>query len=159
MTKKTAGQALTLLLMASILGFFAYRQRARAPAAAAGENSPESALWRMVEAARAADIEPYLECYTGEMERLLRQNLKEMGPEKFRAYLLETQRQVKGVAISPPQMASPTEGRVPVEYVYQDRNEVQQVHLRQVGGRWKIFRVETAERVKTLVPYGTPVTE
>ena len=59
----------------------------------------------------------------------------------------------------PPQMTSPTEGRLAVEYIHQDRNEVQQVHVRKVSNQWKIFRVESAERTKTPVPYGTPVTE
>ena len=156
MKKKTLAQGLTLLLIASIFGFFAYKQRASAPAE---DNTPESAIWRMVDASRAADLEPYLQCYTGEMERLLRRNLQEMGAARFREYLANTHRQVKGVAVSPPQMASPSEGRISVEYVYQDRNEVQQVHVRLVGKQWKIFRVDSAERIKTLVPYGTPVTE
>jgi hypothetical protein len=56
-------------------------------------------------------------------------------------------------------MSSAGEGRIAVEYVYQDRNEVQQVVVRREGGQWKIVQVESAERIKTLVPYGTPVTE
>lgn len=152
-------QALTLLLIAGILGYFAWRQRRTGPAAAAEETTPESAVWRMVDASRAADLEAYIGCYTGDLERQLRQNVREMGEARFREYLTSTYAQVKGVAVSPPQMASAAEGRVPVEYVYQDRNEVQQVHVRRVGKQWKIFRVEGAERVKTLVPYGTPVNE
>lgn len=154
--KKTLAQALTLLMIAGIAGFFAYQRRAPAPAE---ENTPESAVWRMMDASRAADPEKYLECYTGEMELLLRKNLQEMGPARFREYLVRTHGQVKGIAASPAQMSSSTEGRIAVEYVYQDRNEVQQIHLRRVGKQWKIARVETAERIKTLVPYGTPVTE
>lgn len=154
--KKKIAQALTLVLMACLLGFFAFRQRGSAPVE---ENTAESAIWRMVDAARAADPERYLDCYTGEMERQLRRNLQEMGSARFGEYLSSSHRQVKGIAVSPPQMSSPTEGRISVEYVYQDRNEVQQVQVRQVGKQWKIFRVESAERIKTLVPYGTPVTE
>ncbi len=44
-----------------------------------------------------------------------------------------------------------------VEYVYQDRNEAQSMYLEKLSGAWKIARVEAAERVKTLIPYGTPV--
>jgi hypothetical protein len=44
-----------------------------------------------------------------------------------------------------------------VEYVYQDRNEAQIMHLEKAGNDWKIARVDGAERVKTPVPYGTPV--
>ena len=150
-------QLLTVLLMGAVLGAVLWRKR---PAeASAPENTPETAIWRMVDASRAGDVERYLACYTGEMARLLRQNLLEMGEPRFREYLLATHRAVKGVAVSPPQMTSATEGRIPVEYVYQDRNEVQQVYLRNDPGGWKIFRVESAERVPTLIPYGTPVTE
>lgn len=154
--KKKIAQALTLVLMACLLGLFAYRQRGSPPPE---EITAESAIWRMVDAARAADPERYLDCYTGEMEGQLRRNFQEMGPARFSEYLSTTHRQVKGIAVSPPQMTSSSEGRISVEYVYQDRNEVQQVHVRQVGKQWKIFRVESAERIKTLVPYGTPVTE
>lgn len=156
MGKKRLAQALTLALIAGVIGFFAYRQRAAAPAE---DNTPESAIWRMLDASREADAERYLNCYTGEMEQQLRRNLQEMGPDRFREYLSSTHRQVKGIAVFPPQMSSPTEGRLSVEYVYQDRNETQQVFVRQVGKQWKIFRVEGVERIKTLVPYGTPVTE
>jgi hypothetical protein len=46
---------------------------------------------------------------------------------------------------------------VRVEYVYQDRNEAQTMYLEKASSGWKITRVDGAERVKTLVPYGTPV--
>ncbi len=154
MNKKTASQALTIILLAALLGIFAYKKR---PMASAVENSPESIIWQMVDASRASDAEGYMKCYTGEMERALRQNLQDMGQAKFRDYLSSSLRQVKGIAVSPPQTTSSDERRVSVEYVYQDRSEVQQVYLRQVGRRWKIYRVEGSERVKTLVPYGTPV--
>lgn len=156
MTKTTQARILTAMLIAAIAGFFAYRQRKPAPAS---DNTPESAVWRMLDAARAADPEQYLACYTGEMERLLRRNYQEMGAAGFREYLARTHSPVKGVAVSPPQMTSSTEGRIAVEYVYQDRNEVQQVHVRRVGIQWKIAQVETVERMKTVVPYGTPVNE
>jgi hypothetical protein len=140
----------------ALLGLFAYRERARTPGE---ESTPTSAIWRMLDAARAQDPERYLGCYTDEMERSLRQNLQDMGPARFRDYLARSQRQLKGIAVSPPQTISADERRLSIEYVYGDRNEVQPVYLRRVGKDWKIFRVEGAERVKTLVPYGTPVTE
>ena len=31
------------------------------------------------------------------------------------------------------------------------------MYLEKINGVWKITRVDSAERVKTLVPYGTPV--
>lgn len=44
-----------------------------------------------------------------------------------------------------------------VEYVYQDRNEVQMMYLEKRPSGWKISRTDGDERVETLVPYGTPV--
>jgi hypothetical protein len=155
-TKRNLAQLLTLALLAAIVGLIVYKKR---PAPAPEESGPESAIWRMVDASRAADPEKYLACYGGEMERQLRQNYREMGAERFQEYLAGTHRQIKGIAVSPPQMSSAGEGRIAVEYVYQDRNEVQQVVVRREGGQWKIVQVESAERIKTLVPYGTPVTE
>jgi hypothetical protein len=156
-SRKTTAEVLTIVLLAGIIGLLVYKKR---PASAPPqETGPESAVWRMIDASRAADPEKYIACYTGEMERLLRKNLQEMGPDRFRDYLTGTQGAIKGIAVSPPQISPAGEARIPVEYVYQDRNEVQQVMVRREGGQWKIFRVDGAERIKTLVPYGTPVTE
>jgi hypothetical protein len=111
----------------------------------------------MVDAARAGDPARYLECYTGELEPRLRRDFQEMGPVRSRDYLLDAQRQLKGVAVRSPRLSSPVEAQIPVEYVYEDRNEVQQVYVKRVDGRWRIDRVDGAERIRTLVPYGTPV--
>lgn len=155
MNKKRVSQTVTALLLTALLGFFVYKQRT--PATESGQ--PESVIWRMVDASRSADPQRYLACYTGEMQRFLRQNLEEMGSAKFREYLSNSLRPVKGIAVSAPETTAPSEKRVLVEYVYEDRNEKQQIYLRQVGKEWKIFRVEAAQRIKTLVPYGTPVTD
>ena len=162
MDKRKTSQIITALLLMGLLGFFAYKQRGRAresqqPTTSASQ--PESVVWRMVDASRSADTEQYLACYTGELERLLRHNLEEMGTDKFREYLSNSVRPVKGIAVSAPESTAPAEKRVSVEYVYEDRNEKQQVTLRQVGKEWKILRVEATERMKTLVPYGAPVTD
>jgi hypothetical protein len=56
-----------------------------------------------------------------------------------------------------PQTITDTEAKVRVEYVYQDRNEVQMMYLEKGSRGWKISRTDGDERVETLVPYGTPV--
>ncbi len=38
-----------------------------------------------------------------------------------------------------------------------DLNEAQFFFLSKTAAGWKIARVETSERVKTIIPYGTPV--
>src|SRR5690606_15957933 len=103
------------------------------------------------------DVAGYINCHTGQMARQLEQSRDEMTLAGFAQYLKDRNEEIKGIAINEPEMASENQARVRVEYVYQDRNEVQQVYLERAGGDWKITGVDAAERVKTLVPYGTPV--
>jgi hypothetical protein len=125
--------------------------------AAPEPKQPRDTIYAMLDAAREGDIDSYLACYAGQMARQLEQSRDEMTAPGFARYLQERNREIKGVAINEPEMASEREARIRVEYVYQERNEVQQVYLERVDGAWKIFGVDAAERVKTLVPYGTPV--
>jgi hypothetical protein len=111
----------------------------------------------MLDAARAGDASAYLARYTGPMQVNLKQAIVEKGDTAFRAYLRNSNAEIKGVALSEPQAVSDSEARVRVEYVYQDRNEAQTIYLEKLSGDWKIARVDGAERVKTLIPYGTPV--
>ena len=90
------------------------------------------------------------------MERTLRQSMEEMGPERFAEFLRERNRDIKGIAMNAPE-ESGDEAQVRVEYVYADRNEVQQIFLERAGDIWKIARVSEIQRVETPVPYGTPV--
>ena len=75
--------------------------------------------------------------------------------------MLETTRAgdntMKGVALSEPEPQPDGGVMIRVEYVYADRNEAQRFYLEKAGTRWKITRADPAERIKTLVPYGTPV--
>ena len=64
---------------------------------------------------------------------------------------------IKGVAIKEPQKLTDREVKARVEYIYADRNEVQSMFLVKVGDVWKIERLDETERIKTLIPYGTPV--
>jgi hypothetical protein len=89
------------------------------------------------------------------MEAALKQSVAETAD--FPKYLRDSNAAIKGVAISEPQTLTDREVKVRVEYVYQDRNEAQSMYLEKQPGGWKIARVDSIERVKTLVPYGTPV--
>jgi hypothetical protein len=131
--------------------------RAVAPAAPKADPTPQDAIYGMLDAARAGDVKAYLASYTGQMATSLGQSLSERTPEAFAKYLQESNAAIKGVAISEPQALTDREMKVRVEYVYQDRNEAQTMYLEKTGTGWKIARVDGAERVKTLVPYGTPV--
>ena len=128
-----------------------------APAAPKPEPTPQDAIYGMLDAARAGDVNAYLAAYTGQMEVSLRQSLAETTPAGFAKYLQDSNAAIKGVAISEPQTLTDREVRVRVEYVYQDRNEAQSMYLEKAPGGWRIARVDGTERVKTLVPYGTPV--
>ena len=119
---------------------------------------PQDTVYALLAAARAGDIKGYLSNYTGAMEAALRQSLAESGDAAFSAYLVKSNADVKGVAVAEPQPVSDSEVKVRVEYIYQDRNEAQILYLDKGPGGWKISRADSDERIKTLIPYGTPVT-
>jgi hypothetical protein len=119
--------------------------------------APQDTIYAMLDAAREGNVKKYLDCYAGQMLASLRQALAETGDRKFAQYLQDSNAAIKGVAVMEPQALTDREVKVRVEYVYQDRNEAQTMYLEKDGPAWKITRVEGVERVKTLVPYGTPV--
>jgi hypothetical protein len=119
--------------------------------------TPQDAIYNMLDAAREGDVPKYLSAYSGQMEASLKQAIAESTEPGFAKYLKESNSSIKGIAITEPQTLTDREVKVRVEYVYQDRNEVQQMYLEKLSSGWKIARVDSTERVKTLVPYGTPV--
>jgi len=125
--------------------------------AAKPDPTPQDAIYAMLDAARAGDVKSYLAAYTGQMQTSLKQSLAETGEQGFAKYLKESNAAIKGIAIMEPQVLTDREMKVRVEYVYQDRNEAQFMYLERGTAGWKIARVDGTERVKTLVPYGTPV--
>ena len=124
---------------------------------AAFQRAPQDANYNMLDAARQGSVSGYLASYTGQMLASLERVLSESGEAGFRKYLQDSNAPIKGIAITEPQMLTDREVKVRVEYVYQDRNEVQFVYLEKFGKDWKIARVDSTERIKTLIPYGTPV--
>ena len=119
--------------------------------------TPQDAIYRMLDAARAGNVAAYLASYTGGLQASLQQSIRESSEAAFVQYLKDSNAAIKGIAVGEPQPLSDTQVSVRLEYVYQDRNEAQTMQLEKSGGQWKIARVDSAERVKTLVPYGTPV--
>src|SRR2546422_530222 len=137
--RKNWTRAITVGFIACVSIYFYSGRGGKGSRLPVEEDTPEAAVWRVMDALRGGDPEVYLRCYTDEMESHLRRNLQEMGAARFHEYLLNTHRQVKGIAVSPPQMNEAGEARVAVEYVHADRNEKQQLSLRRVGGEWKVF--------------------
>jgi hypothetical protein len=121
--------------------------------------TPEDAVYGMLDAARAGDTKTYLESFSGAMREQLLQVVKESSEASFAAYLKSQNSAFQGVAVSVTDRPSDTEAQLRVEYVYSNRNEVQSVYLRKEASRWRIIKVAGSEQVKTLVPYGTAVTE
>jgi len=155
MTQARKTQVLTLTALAVAFAAAVARKQL-ASSAPAQPSSPQDAIYAMLEASRAGDVRRYLANYGGQMRASLDQSLRESGEERFSRYLKESNAAIKGVAVSEPQSVSSRESKVRVEYVYQDRNEAQTLYLEN-DGAWKITRVDATDRVKTLIPYGTPV--
>ena len=156
MNKDLATRLLTLLVIAGALGLVIAR-RSGSPTQPAAAAAPRDTIFAMLEAVRTGDVRAYLRSYTGQMEANLNQILREKEADGFKKYLQTVNAELKGVALQEPRFVSADEVEVRVEYVYQDRNETQTMFLEKRPEGWKIGRVESAERIKTLVPYGTPV--
>ena len=156
MSKDRLAKVITISLMAGAIAFFVMR-RPGALAPLQPKRTPQDTIYAMLDAARAGDSKAYLSQYTGPMQASLRQVELEKGTIAFSGYLRSSIAEIKGIALNEITAASDREARIRVEYIYQDRNEAQVAYLEKVSGEWKIARVDGAERVKTLVPYGTPV--
>lgn len=119
---------------------------------------PEDAIYEMLDAARAGDTKAYLDAFSGSIHEQLVQIMKENAEPNFAAYLKSQNSAFQGVAVSVTDRPSDTEAQLRVEYVYGNRNEVQSVYLRK-DSRWRIVKVAGAEQVKTLLPFGSAVTD
>jgi hypothetical protein len=162
MNKQRLAQILTFLILLGVLVFTVagrsgWNWRGIVSRAQPADATPEDAIYNMLDAARNGDVKKYMAAYNPSMQTALRQSITDSSDSGFRRYLQDTNATLKGVAVMPPEKTSDTEVKVRVEYVYQDRNEAQTMYLEKSGSGWRIARVETAQRVKTLVPYGTPV--
>ena len=151
MTRDRKAKILAVVVLAAAVGVAVMRKTP------ARRQEPQDAVYAMLDAARSGDVKSYLASYTGTMEAALRRTLAESTNAGFAKYLQDSNAAIKGVAISDPQAVSDTEVKLRVEYVYQDRNEVQMMYLEKAPGGWKIARADSEERIKTLIPYGTPV--
>jgi hypothetical protein len=125
----------------------------RAIAAKRAPSIPEDGIYAMFDAARAGDAQAYLDCFSGPLRDQVAGTAKE--DAKFKEYLTRQNSAVQGMAVTVTDRPNADEARVRVEYVYRDHNEVQNVHLKREGARWRITNIDGAEPVQPLVPYGT----
>lgn len=166
MTKERKAQILTVLILGGAVGFIGWKQGALGSlnlsqltvrATPKTDPTPQDVIYAALDAAREGKVNDYLNAHTGQMEQSLRKAVAESTEAGFSQYLKESNAPIKGIALQEPQALTDREVKVKVEYVFQDRNEVQWMYLEKTGNRWRIARVDTAERIQTLVPYGTPV--
>jgi hypothetical protein len=161
MTRARAAKLLTAAALAASFGLVALRTRRPAmpegPPAAARAQTPGDAVYAMLEAARAGDVEAYLNTLAGDQADLAARTLRETGLAEFRAALQRSQRGVKGIALRELEDLGGERRRIHAEYVFEGRNEAQQIGLVRRGGGWKIESVAAASPVSPAVPYGAPV--
>jgi hypothetical protein len=159
MTLERRAQILTVLVLAGAAGVAYLRQaNPRLPAAVVRsrpEPTPQDAVYAMLEAAKAGDVSGYVASHAGDAERSLRRAMAESAD--FSQYLRRAHADIKGIAVGEPQ-ETPEQGvRVRVEFVFDDRDEVQFLSLDRTAVGWKITRVDAAERIEAPVRYGTVV--
>ena len=154
MKKTSKARIVTVAVLTAALAIVLSR---RIPHQASAESGPQDAIYAMLDAARTGDVSGYLSAYTGQIAASLKQAVSESTESAFSTYLRESNSAVKGIALHEPVTLTDREVKIRAEYVYADRNEVQFFYMERTGGGWKIARVDAAERIKTLVPYGTPV--
>ena len=65
----------------------------------------------------------------------------------------------QSVAVSVADRSSESEVQARVEYIYADRNEVQSLYLRKEASRWRIFKIAGSDQIKTLIPFGSNVSD
>ena len=162
MSKQRIAQILTMLILTAVLGATLAKKngwtlRTIRVASQPIESTPEDTIYAMLDAARKGDVQKYLAAYSAPMQESLRQSIAESSNSAFSQNLQDTNAALKGVAVMAPERINDREAKARVEYVYQDRNEAQNMYLEKAATGWRITRIETAQRVKTLVPYGTPV--
>jgi hypothetical protein len=121
--------------------------------------TPEDTVYRMLDAARAGNTAVYLDTFSGPLQQQIQQVIRESGKAQFASYLTGQSSSFQSVALSVTDQPSDLEARLRVEYVYSNRNEVQTYHVRKFGSRWKIVGISGTDLTKTLIPYGTAVTD
>ena len=111
------------------------------------------------EAAKDGNLDRYLEQFAEPLRSQLARTRAEKGDGYLRDYLARFTSPLKALAIhvDRKEVTGPNDVRVPVEFVYADRNETQWFSLQQEGGRWRMAGIDSVRSARTLIPYGTPI--
>ena len=160
--KKHLPAIITVLLIAGAFLLLTQRERLAgmkwAGQSTASSATPEDAIWRMSDAARAGNVQAYLDCFSGALKVNLQKTAAEMGAAQFSQYLKNLNNEMTGIAVSDLEQINEQSATLKVEFVFRGKNEAQKHHFKLTDGKWKIDAVETAERLKVLIPYGAAVT-
>jgi len=160
MKRNTQARLLAVVALMGALGVGAARRAgwfdlAPTPAATT-EDAVSASVYATMDAARAGDVSRYLAGYTGQMRVALQRSLEDSGRAAFARYLRSLSAGVKGLAVSV-ESSGEREAKTRVEYLYRERNDVQEVYLEKESGAWRIARTEGGQSVKAAIPYGTPI--
>ncbi len=150
--KNRAALAITVLVIGLVLAVVIVLRPERS-----ATGGPEQAITDMLTASRQGEAQRYFDCFGGRLRETTERSAEDMSAAGFREYLREQGRAIKGYAVTEREERG-SKARLRVEFVYEDRNEVQWVTLERERARWKIIRLTPAERVEPPVPYGTKVT-
>jgi hypothetical protein len=148
---------ITILLIISAIVFFARRHQTTSTSKA--PVTPEDVIWRMSDAAREGDVNAYLDCFDGALKSNLQRTVAEMGEAQFSQYLKRLNGEMTGIAVSDFERVSENEATLRVEFVFRGKNEAQKHHFKLINGDWKIEKLDGAEQIKPLTPYGSDVIE
>jgi hypothetical protein len=108
---------------------------------------------------REGRVEEYLNCFEPELRTRLERARDEMKRNKFADSLRRRAAPVRGIAFSDEIRLDEETIRIKVEWVFEDRNEIQHFMLKKAGDVWKIVDMTEARYKKPIIPYGTKVNE
>ena len=158
MKKRLVAIATLILLVGAFAWLVARERRAGMATDEPTASDPEEVIWRMSDAAREGNTLAYLDCFSGDLRRALQHSAAEMGEARFSEYLRRLNRETTGIAVSGLEQNG-DEAELRVETVFRSKAEVQKHHFKLMNGRWQIDRIDNAEPLKVLIPYGTKVGE
>ena len=126
-----------------------------------GKAEPGSAaadcIHNMLRYSREGRTAEYLDCFEPKLRAKLEGERDAMKAGEFADYLRRRAQPVRGFACSDETVLDENTNRIKVEWVFEDRNEIQLFSLKRIDGVWKIADMTEAQYKKPSVPYGTKV--
>jgi hypothetical protein len=120
--------------------------------------TPEDRLRKLLDDARAGDVDAYLDAYAGPLRSRIEREADERGRTAFAAELRRAAASRKGHALFAPEPDGPEAVRIAIESIYPDRNERQVYRLERGPDGWRIAGVESARASTPAARFGAPAT-